>query len=308
MSDALPPLTALRAFDAAARHMSFAQAAEELNVTPAALSFQIKSLEQHLGRPVFRRLNRAVELTEAGRALAPGARDGFASLRTAWRTARRLSDTRTLVVTAGPGFTSKWLAPRLFLFVTENPDIELRLSASLRVMDFEQDEVDLAIRFGQSVDDGLFSRTIIEEWMTPMVAPHLAEGLSSPEDLLSLPLLHQDDTAFLTPRRDWPTWLKAAGLDAPEAAGTHFSQADHAVNAALAGAGALLGRVSMTEKHLREGRLVMPFPLTLWANAAYRIVCPVGNERRPQVSSFIDWVEREVVAIRDLATGRHFPE
>ena len=115
MSDRLPPLTALRAFEAAARHMSFARAAEELSVTPAALSFQIKSLEDHLGQPVFRRLNRAVELTEAGRALAPGTSEGFATLNAAWRNARRFGEQRHLTVTSGPGFTSLWLAPRLFL-------------------------------------------------------------------------------------------------------------------------------------------------------------------------------------------------
>src|SRR5210317_545459 len=116
MPDRLPPLTALRAFEAAARHMSFAKAADELNVTPAALSFQIKSLEEHLGAPLFRRLNRAVELTEAGRALSPGATEGFQALSAAWRAAQRLQDEQTLTVTAGPAFTAKWLAPRLYEF------------------------------------------------------------------------------------------------------------------------------------------------------------------------------------------------
>ena len=123
MSDRLPPLTSLRAFEAAGRHLSFAQAAAELNVTPAALSFQIKSLEENLGQQVFRRLNRAVELTEAGRALLPGCTDGFEALRTAWRAAQRLNDTNTLTVTAGPAFTAKWLAPRLFDFAQAHPEI-----------------------------------------------------------------------------------------------------------------------------------------------------------------------------------------
>ncbi len=161
MSDRLPPLTALRAFEAAARHLSFAQAAAELNVTPAALSFQIKSLEDHLGHPVFRRLNRAVELTEAGRALAPGVTDGFAALSAAWRNTQRLSDNKTLTVTAGPAFTSKWLAPRLFEFAQAHPEIELRFSASLRLIDFDRDEVDVAIRFGLGNDEGVFSEPLI---------------------------------------------------------------------------------------------------------------------------------------------------
>ena len=306
MSDRLPPLTALRAFDAAARHMSFARAAEELNVTPAALSFQIKNLEEHLGQPVFRRLNRAVELTEAGRALAPGAAEGFATLQSAWAAARRVGDTRTLTVTAGPGFTSKWLAPRLFLFAQENPDIELRFSASLRLMDFARDEVDVAIRFGQSADTGLYSEKIIEEWMAPMVTPDMASRIRTPEDLARLPLLHQDDTAFLKPEVSWRVWFAKMGLADEERPGTHFSQADHAVAAALSGAGALLGRVSMTERHLSDGTLVMPFAETLDAHAAYRLVCPIGVEKRPQVRRFMQWVRSEVSSIADLTRDRKF--
>ena len=306
MPDRLPPLTAFRAFDAAARHMSFAKAAEELNVTPAALSFQIKSLEDHLGHPLFHRLNRAVELTESGKALAPGAAEGFAVLSKAWADTRKLHDTRTLTVTAGPAFTSKWLAPRLFQFAQNNPDIDLRFSASLRLMDFRIDEVDVAIRFSQSAETQHFSKTIVEEWVTPMVAPSLAARISDPSDLLDLPLLHQDDTAFLRPKVDWPTWFAAAGLAAPETAGTHFSQADHAVNAALSGGGVMLGRISLTERHLTEGRLVMPFPLSLWANAAYSFVCPQGTETRPQVARFLDWVMSEVGTIADLTSTRVF--
>ena len=146
MNERLPPLTALRAFEAAARHMSFAKAADELNVTPAALSYQIKALEADLGTPVFRRLNRAVELTEAGRALAPGASDAFATLSAAWRNTKRLNNSDVLTVTAGPAFTAKWLAPRLYDFAQAHPEIELRFHASLRLADFDRDEVDVAIR------------------------------------------------------------------------------------------------------------------------------------------------------------------
>ena len=183
MTDRLPPLTALRAFDAAARHMSFALAAAELNVTPAALSFQIKSLEDHLGAPVFRRLNRSVALTEVGRALAPGAADGFATLATSWRAARRMLETSVLTVTAGPAFTAKWLAPRLYAFAQAHPDIELRLAASLRIMDFDRDQVDVAIRFGLPNDDGLHSVPVMGEWLTPMMSPALARHIKMPQDL-----------------------------------------------------------------------------------------------------------------------------
>lgn len=304
MADRLPPLNALRAFEAASRHLSFAKAAEELNVTPAALSFQIKNLEEHLGEPLFHRLNRAVTLTEAGRTLAPGVGEGFTALAAAWSAARRLSDDRTLTVTAGPGFTSKWLAPRLFHFAQAHPDIDLRFSAALRMMDFSRDEVDVAIRFGQSPDDGLYSETIMEEWMTPMVTPELAKTLRTPADLTELSLIHQDDTGFLSPKVDWNTWFEAAGVEGTQAAGVHFSQADHAVNAAVSGAGAILGRVTLTESHLREGQLVMPFGLTLRTHASYRLVCPMGQETRPQVARFMEWVRAEMTCIVDLSADR----
>jgi DNA-binding transcriptional LysR family regulator len=184
MSDRLPPLTALRAFDAAARHMSFAKAAAELNVTPAALSFQIKNLEEHLGTPVFHRMNRAVELTDAGRALAPGVADGFVTLAAAWRAAKRTGDSAALTVTAGPAFTAKWLAPRLFAFASAHPDIELRFTASLRLMDFDRDDVDVAIRFGLPREEpGLSMHVLSREWMTPMMTPEMAETYASPSDL-----------------------------------------------------------------------------------------------------------------------------
>ena len=306
MSDRLPPLTALRAFDAAARHMSFQRAADELNVTPAALSFQIKSLEDHLGQPVFRRLNRAVELTEIGRLLVPGTRDGFAALTAAWRNARRASDSSAITVTAGPAITAKWLAPRMFAFVNAHPDIELRFSATLRLVDFDRDDVDIAIRFGNSSDDGLFSRAIIREWVTPMAAPEVAATLKTPEDLLNAPLLHQDDIAFLKPSIQWPAWFKAAGLGTPELTGPRFSQADHALDSALAGAGVVMGRKSLAVRDLLEGRLVMPFDLTLTTEAHYRLVCPLGAEKRPHIHAFLEWIEGEVEEFKALDSGRRF--
>lgn len=304
MNDRLPPLTALRAFESAARHMSFARAAEELHVTPAALSFQIKSLEEHLGAQVFRRLNRSVELTEEGLLLQPGVSSGFESLQSAWRAVQNRLDSSTLTVTAGPGFTAKWLAPRLFKFAQANPDIELRFSASLRLMDFARDDVDVAIRFGQSeVEDGLFSRTIIDEWVAPMMTPELASKIARPEDFADMPLLHQDDTAFLRPAVDWPTFLNKLKVNVATDSGPRFSQADHAVDAALSGAGAVLGRISMAETHLREGRLVIAIPFAMKANAIYRLLCPMGAEKRPQVARFIEWVSSETASIAELRSG-----
>ncbi len=307
MADRLPPLTAFRAFDAAARHMSFAQAAAELHVTPAALSFQIKSLEDHLGSPLFYRLNRAVELTEAGRVLAPGAAEGFAALRAAWRSAQRVVDSATLTVTAGPAFTAKWLAPRLFAFAQAHPEVELRFSATLKILDFNHDDIDAAIRFGMGGDNpDLFAHRLIDEWVTPMMHPSLVEKYPTPDSLLSAPLLHQDDIMVFKPAFTWPTWFKAAGIETGELSGARFSQADHAVDAAAAGAGVVLGRISLTEKDLREGRLVAPFDLAVTTEAHYSFVCPATGVARPQVQAFLDWVKEQAKDIIPHREGRVF--
>ena len=306
MSSRLPPLTALRAFEAAARHLSFARAAEELGVTPAALSFQIKSLEQHLGHPVFRRLNRAVELTEAGRALAPGLTDGFGLLGAAWRAALRATDTTTLTVTAGPAFTAKWLAPRLFDFAQSHPEIELRFAASLKIVDFERDAVDIAIRFGFGAGPGLYARQILSDWVAPMMSPALAARIRTPADLATATLLHQDDLSALMPDLGWSAWFALAGLGEAPRAGPRFSQADHALDAAIAGAGVALGRITLAERDLREGRLVMPFALSLTTEAQYRVVCVAGQETRPQLRAFLDWISAETAPLAGFRDGRHF--
>lgn len=294
MPDRLPPLTALRAFEAAARHMSFAQAAAELHVTPAALSYQIKSLEAHLGTPLFLRLNRAVQLTEAGRTLAPGTHEAFQTLTNAWQSAARLQDNTTLNVTAGPAFTAKWLAPRLYDFARDHPEIDLRFSATLRLLDFDRDEVDVAIRFGYGPDDGLWSLPLREEWVTPVMTPELAAQYPTPQSLTRAPLMFDDSIDFLDPPCDWPTWFRAVGIRFTPTHGPHFSQADHAVDAALSGAGVVLGRRAMVVKDLHEGRLVAPYRVALESKARFRFLCRPGTENRPQIAAFRDWMLREV--------------
>ncbi|MCE0504449.1 transcriptional regulator GcvA [Roseivivax sp. GX 12232] len=296
MPDRLPPLTALRAFDAAARHLSFAKAAEELNVTPAALSFQIKSLEEHLGRPLFRRLNRAVELTEAGRTLAPGAARGFETLQGAWQETRRLGDARTLTVTAGPAFTAKWLAPRMFDFAQAHPEIEMRFSATLRPLSFDRDEVDVAIRFGQpgKPDPALFEAPLLRDLMTPMMGPALAARFPTPESLLEAPLVFDDSIAFLGDRASWHRWFAAAGIEADPTPVARFDQADHAVDMALTGQGVILGRTGIAAQELRAGQLVAPFATALDPGAIFRFLCRKGAESRPQIAAFRTWIEDEV--------------
>lgn len=294
MTDRLPPLTALRAFDAAARHMSFAKAADELNVTPAALSFQIKSLEEHLGQPLFRRLNRAVELTEAGKMLAPGSAEGFAALQTAWQSTRRLQDTTSLTVTAGPALTAKWLAPRLYDFARANPEIDLKFSATLRNMDLRRDDVDVAIRFGYGQDDGLYSVPVRQEWLTPVMTPELAQQFATVESLRDAPLIHDDSIDFLKPRCDWPAWFRAVGMDFEPSHGSHFSNADHAIDAAVAGVGVALGRREMILKDLTEGRLVAPFKVAIETRARFRFLCLPEAVTRPQIAVFRDWFLTEI--------------
>lgn len=304
MNERLPSLTALRAFEAAARHMSFAKAAAELFVTPAALSYQIKALETELGQPLFVRLNRAVELTAAGRALAPDVSSSFETLGAAWRRTRRMQDTGILTVTAGPAFTSKWLAPRMYEFAQAHPEIELRFVAGLKIADFDRDEVDLAIRFGLEVDDSLFSEQLNHEWLTPMMSPRLAETITTPDKLNAATLIHDDSLAGFKLPTDWAAWCRVAGVTLDTDHGTRFSQADHALDAAMAGAGVVLGRVTLATRALEAGRLVAPFETGLLAEAKFRFVCPKGAETKPKIAAFRAWVMKEAAASRTFEKDR----
>ncbi|MFW2587931.1 transcriptional regulator GcvA [Sagittula sp. SSi028] len=304
MPDRLPPLTALRAFEAAARHMSFAKAAQELHVTPAALSFQIKSLETELGAPLFHRLNRAVTLTQAGQMLAPELSEGFDRLNSAWRAVRRSLDGAVLTVTAGPGFTAKCLAPRLYGFAQAHPDIELRFLAGLRRFDFQRDEVDVAIRYGLGPDEGLFSETLIDEGIAPLMRPDLAARYPTPESLRMAPLIEDSSHAFLDPAPDWQAWFAACGIDHRPTVATSFSQVDHALDAALAGGGVALSRTSLAQGLLASGQLVAPYDIMLATPARFRFLCPTGTEQRPQIAAFKDWLFGEIRALPSGIEGK----
>lgn len=304
MSDRLPPLKALRAFEAAARHMSFAKAADELHVTPAALSFQIKNLEDHLGEPLFHRLNRAVDLTEAGRALAPGTSEGFSRLEAAWRATRRLQDNSVLSVTAGPAFTAKILAPRLYDFARAHPEIELRFAASLRTMDFDRDEIDVAVRYGDGADKGLYSRTLLNDAVMPMMRPDLAEQYPTPESLVSAPLIHGDPLPIMNQRAHWEHWFDANGIDHKPHLSAVFSQPDHALDATLAGDGVVLGRSAVALRYLASGQLVAPFDIALSVPTRFRFLCVAGNEKRPQIAAFEKWLFSDVGTLPSPDLGK----
>ena len=308
MTEQRPPLTALRAFEAAARRKSFAAAAEELNVTPAALSFQIKNLEERLGAPLFRRLNRAVELTEIGRALAPETTSAFEQLNAAWNRARRSLETRRLTVSTGPAFAGKWLAPRLGDFAHAHPEIELRIAATLNFCDFARDDVDLAIRFGRPRDDGLFSEPLTMEWAAPLARPDIAARLKRPSDLLRETLIRDESLSAVDPAINWSAWLEKAGLPGREADGPRFNQADHAIDFALRGGGVLLGRYSIAIDSIRSGALVAPFRIALSTPALYRVVCPKGAENRPTVKIFRAWLSSQVERDRPLLREHGVPD
>ncbi|MGH1576052.1 transcriptional regulator GcvA [Planktotalea sp.] len=304
--DRIAPFTALRAFEAAARHLSFAAAAEELNVTPAALSFQIRSLEEHLGAPVFHRRNRAVDLTEIGATLYPEVAEGLGTLSRAWSAVRRRITASSLTITAGPAFTAKWLAPRLFTFAQANPDLELRFAATLRLLDFTRDEIDVAIRFGTDDTAGQFNEVIVREWVTPMMHPNLAHAIETPEDLLTLPFIHDSSLDFLPNWDGWATWFDAMDMKFAIKQGPRFSQADHATDLALSGGGVLLGRASITERSLKEGLLVAPFAQSLRVPASYRLACPLGLETTSAVKCLRDWISDELESFDQLSATRDF--
>ena len=205
----LPPLNALRAFEAIARHLSFAKAAEELHVTPAALSHQIRGLEQEVG-PLFHRRTRAIELTETGRLLYPGLHAGFESVRNALAQLDRTREGRVLVVTATPGLVAKWLMPRLWRFLRAHPDIDARVSATMKLVDFNAEGVDLGIRLSKRVDPDLHAEKLFDDTMLPVCSPRLVEqGLRRAADLARFPLIHYDFATSMHAPPVWADWFAA---------------------------------------------------------------------------------------------------
>jgi LysR family glycine cleavage system transcriptional activator len=294
----IPPLNWLRAFEATARHMSFLKASDELGVTPSALSHQVRQLEDRLGVKLFERLNRAIRLTETGERIFPALRDGFDRLADAMDRVRPPSPDDLLVVTSGPAFAAKWLAPRLYRFVDENPDLEIRIAASLKLQDFATDGIDVGIRFGVGSYPGLIAERVIDEAVLPLCSPSLAREaqLKDPRDLAKVPLLHDDSIAELPQSVGWRDWLNAAGAYTVSAnRGLHFSHADHGLDAAIEGAGVVLGRRSLSHGDLRTGRLVAPFDLEIpLRDLAFWLVYPPDQAERPKVRAFRDWLFAEI--------------
>lgn len=309
----LPPLNALRAFEAAARHLSLTKAAVELHVTPGALSHQIRGLEDALGRELFHRLPRALALTDAGRKLYPGLQDAFARIHQAVEALDEKVNDRILVVSTPPGFTAKWLAPRLYRFLTLYPDIDTRISSTLAFATFDDDGIDVAIRNlprDHPQDPGLVREHLVDLVYLPACSPKLLERvgpIATPADLAHVPLIHDDMLAGRALSPAWTDWLAAAdvlvgpgGVDL--ARGLRLNSADHAIDAAEEGAGMLLALLVLAHDDLRSGRLVAPFPRTLDSGRAFYFVCPRTYRRRPNVVAFHDWIRAEIDAM-DMASA-----
>lgn len=296
MNVQLPPLNALRAFEAAGRHLSLTRAAEELHVTPAAVSHQIKSLEDYLGVKLFRRLNRALLLTDAGQACLPGLRDGFERLAEAVEATRLQIARRALNVSVAPSFGAKWLVPRLDHFYADHPGTDVRIEASTRLVNPLREDIDLCIRYGRGDYPGLHVECLMADEVIPVCSPKLLNGpkpLRTPADLRHHTLLHAD-LPFKDGYPDWRTWLAAAGetnLDVER--GPRFTMASMAVQAAIAGQGvALAGRV-LVEDDITGGRLVNPFEVRFPVRFAYYVVCPEAIVNQPRVAAFREWLKAE---------------
>ncbi|GIL02767.1 MAG: LysR family transcriptional regulator [Alphaproteobacteria bacterium] len=296
----LPPLNALRAFEAIARHLSFAKAAEELHVTPAALSHQIRALERQLGVTLFHRRTRAIDLTEAGRLIYPGLHAGFESLRDAIARLDRARDDRFLVISATPGLTAKWLVPRLWRFLSAHPEIDARVASSMSYANFLNDGVDVAIRLSKGIHPGFHVELLFRDSVVPLCSPRLVEaGLRRIEDLARFPLIHYDVPLSAPKAPLWEEWLRLARADGIDATrGLRVNAADHALDAAVAGAGVALTHKLIASDDVHTGRLVQPFGPELPIDLAYHFVCPKGHETRPKMRAFRDWLFAEMAETR----------
>jgi len=287
----LPSLNGLRAFEAAARHLSFTLAAAELNVTQTAISHQIKRLEQELGVKLFLRQNRALALTPQARDYLPGIRAAFNDLRLATDRLLRKDNDRVLTVSTLSSLAAKWLLPRLSAFQEAHPGIDVRITTSTALVDFAKDDVDAAIRYGRGRWPGLRADWLMADQLFPVCSPALLTGgrpLACPQDLAEHTLLHTsggyDD--------DWRLWLTAAGLppDISKLPGLTFDMTFMTVQAAIDGLGVAIGRTSYVETDIAKGRLVVPFKIALPDEWGFYLVSPLASADSPKLTAFRQWL------------------
>lgn len=290
-----PSLDLIGGFEAAARHLSFTRAAEELSLTQSAVSRQIKALEEQLGVALFQRHTRALSLTAAGETLYRTAADVLRRVDETTQRIRALAAARTFTVTTTPAFASLWLIPRLTSYTRENPKVDVRIAASNEVVDLERSGVELAIRYSGPIESGT---QLFGEEVFPVCAPSLlrdpARPLRSPADLTHHVLLHFADTDSGRPMLDWSMWLQAVGVAPLEPAGVlHFSHYDQVVLAAISGQGVALGRTPLIKRLIRDGRLRAPFSTKSVAARAYYVMVSKAGERNADVERFVQWLHAE---------------
>ena len=299
----IPPLNSLRVFEAAARHLSFTKAAEELHVTPGAVSQQIKALEDFLQTPVFRRQKRNLLLTDEAQASLPILREGFDKLIEAGNILAARADAGRLTVSVAPSLAAKWLVPRLDNFQKDHPDIDVWVSADMDVVDFAVDDVDLAIRYGSGRYDGLAFEHLMAEKIVPVCSPELMRGehpIKTPDDLVHHTLLHDGSPDKDESCPTWPMWLKAAGVDHQSGKrGPKFNQSSLVIEAAVAGKGVALAKYALALADLEAARLVIPFDMKTPTEFAYYIVHPTSKTSSPSVKLFKDWLKKEAAASID---------
>ena len=299
MTARLPSLNGLRAFEAAARHLSFTQAASELNVTQTAISHQIRRLEEELGIRLFIRKNRALALTPKARDYLPGVRAAFNDLRLATDQLLRKEDDHVLTVSTLASLAAKWLLPRLTAFQEAHPGIDVRITTSTALVDFRGGDVDAAIRYGRGNWPGLRADWLMADEVFPVCSPGLLNGkrpLKCPEDLREHVLLHTTNNYD-----DWRQWLTAAGLpsDISKQPGITFDLILMTVQAAIDGIGVAMGRTSYVQDDIAKGRLVVPFKIALPADAGFYLVSPEGAPDTPKLRAFRQWL---------IASAKNGPE
>lgn len=288
----LPPLQATRVFEAVARHLSFTKAAQELGMTQAAASYQIKVLEERIGAPLFLRRPKQIELTEPGQRLAPAVSEAFSILGQAYAAARGGAD-GLLCVTTVLTFASNWLAQHLGSFQIAHPALAVRLDTSSRLTDFAREDVDLAIRSGGGKWPGLEAHKLLDADFTPMLSPKLAAsigGVKEPADLLRLPILDPGDIW-------WSQWFEAAGVtghDLAKRPGSSMGAQAYEANAAMAGHGVAILTRALFKNEIADGRLVQPFDLVGDDGHAYWLVYPTARRNVPKIRAFRDWILAEI--------------
>jgi len=296
MARKLPPLNALRAFEAAARHLSFTKAADELAVTQAAISHQVKALEDHLGLPLFRRLNRRLVLTEAGQLYLPVLRDAFDAIAGGTARLHQDQDGGALHISVVPSLAAKWLLPRMSRFRDRHPEIDVMVSANNKLIDFSDGVFEMAIRYGSGVYPGLRTDQLLDDEVFPVCSPKLLNGphpLKRPADLKHHTLLH-DEISRHDESPDWRGWLQAAGVDDVDwRRGPGFSDSSMVIEAAAAGQGVALGHRWLAAADLESGRIVMPFGPAVPSKFAYYLVSPEALAERRRVRLFREWLLEE---------------